>query len=48
MFSDEILEKILTDKNVMSVPCEYKSIMLHTIEQILEDAKAGESDADNV
>lgn len=36
MFSEEILEKILSDKEVAKVPLCYKYVMITAIERILD------------
>lgn len=36
MFSDEILEKIFVQDEVIKVPLVYQSIMIHAIEKVLE------------
>ena len=36
MFTDEQLEEILTDPEVMKVPCCYKYAVIRAIEKILE------------
>ncbi|MCD7724328.1 MAG: hypothetical protein LUI12_02040 [Clostridiales bacterium] len=47
MFSDEILEEILSDRKIMKIPCEYKSDMLHTVEKVLENRKMLKEEAKN-
>lgn len=42
MFSDEILQKIFADEDVKQVPLVYQSIMVHAIENVLEEEKEGE------
>jgi len=36
MFSEDILEKILTDKKIQDVPIEYQVKLIRTIEDTLE------------
>ena len=36
MFSDEILEMILSREEVRRIPCAYKSDLIHVIEEVLE------------
>ena len=38
MFSDNILEKIFNKDEVRKVPLQYQSIMIHAIEEIIEEA----------
>lgn len=37
MFSDEFLERILTDKEVMKIPNDYKYTIIRLIEKMLEE-----------
>ena len=37
MFNDEILEKILTDKEVRKIPVGCQSTMLRVIERVLDE-----------
>ena len=37
MFSDEILEKILTNPDVSKIPIEEQATMIRVIEKVLDD-----------
>ena len=37
LFTDEILEKILTREDVSKVPLVYQSAMIHAIKEVLEE-----------
>ena len=39
LFTDEILEKILTREDVSKVPLVYQSAMIHAIKEVLEEEK---------
>lgn len=35
LFSDEIYEEILSNPKVMLIPCDYRSTMIHVIEDVI-------------
>lgn len=39
MFSDNVLEKILSREDVSKVPLVYQSAMIHAIQEVLEEEK---------
>ena len=45
MFSDSVLEKIFSDKEIQTVPFEYQSIAIHAIERVLEEMGVKVDDA---
>ena len=47
MFSDEMLEKIFSDKEMQSIPIGYQSTIIHVIEKIIEEERE-ESDANKL
>lgn len=36
MFSDKVLEQIFSRDEVIRIPCEYKSNLVHAVEEVLE------------
>ena len=43
LFTDEILEKILTREDVSKVPLVYQSAMIHSIKDVLEEEKVSDA-----
>lgn len=39
MFSEEVLEKIFSNPETIKIPFEYQSVMIHIIEQALEEVE---------
>lgn len=39
VFNQKLMKKINLDEEIRKVPVEYQSIMIHSIERILEDNK---------
>lgn len=45
MLSDSIKEKIFADRRTWKIPFEYQSVMLHVIEDVLEEMEVNLDDA---
>lgn len=45
MFSDKLLEKIFSDKEIQRVPFEYQSIVIHVVERVLDEMGVDLDDA---
>ena len=43
LFTDEILEKILTREDVSKVPLVYQSAMIHAIKEVLEEENVSDA-----
>ncbi len=44
MFSDEVLVEIFNHERVRDVPLLYQTIMVHAIEEVLDDVKENAND----
>ncbi len=39
MFSEKVLEKIFSNPETIKIPFEYQSVMIHIVEQALEEVE---------
>ena len=45
MFSDKLLEKIFSEKEIQRVPFEYQSTVIHVVERVLDEMGVDLDDA---